>query len=295
MSQSFDILRRIQEYEVPPPPEVVASLQTALNEVRNSSSDPVWNGCLERLAHLELLPPPSVRSSIKKMISPDAALPNIRPQEGKAGSGSIRKIFSPYVYRPVAACILLVIAVWAIRSADSSHKPVHIAVTQRATPAPVNNQGQAVAPVSDTLTEKSLAKNVSSLPDSGAGPGSNMIRVKENPSFSVEGRYLPVPDNDLLFTLTSFKYDELPAFIGRKDDKDVKIHVDAYSNIYVSKSMLQMIKEMYEVKSGGKPTRKARRDRAKLEQWKKKDEARFDQSTENNPLDPIDLARFIFR
>jgi hypothetical protein len=293
MSQQFDILRRLQEYEVLPPTEVVAGLHTALNKTLNSSGDTIRSGNLERLAHLELQPPLSIRSSIEKIIA-GAPLPATRPEEGKSGSGSIKRIFSPYA--SVAACVLLVIAVWTIYRASLPHRSVQVAATtQKTTPAPGNNGGPAATETADTSSEKSVAKNIPLSPDSSTGPGSKMIRIKQNPSFIVEGRYLPVTDNDLLITLTSFKYDEIPAFIDRKDDHDVRIRVDAYSNIYISKSMLQMIKDMYEVKSSGKPTRKARRGKAKLEQWKKKDEARFDQSPENNPLDPIDLARLIFK
>lgn len=293
MSQQFDILRRLQEYEVLPPTEVVAGLQAALNKTLNSGADTIQSGNLERLAHLELHPPLSVRSSIEKIIS-GAPLSAIRREEGRSGSGPIKRIFSPFA--SIAACVLLAIAVWTIYRANLPHRSAQVAAAQKTIAAPVNNGGAAAAETADTSVEKSVVKNVSPSPDSSTGPGSKMIRIKQNPSFIVEGRYLPVTDNDLLITLTSFKYDEIPAFINRKDeDRDVRIRVDAYSNIYISKSMLQMIKDMYEVRSSGKPTRKAKRGKAKLEQWKKKDEARFDQSPENNPLDPIDLARLVFK
>jgi hypothetical protein len=292
MSQQFDILRRLQEYEVLPPPEVVDSLFTALNKTRHEDTGKIWNGCLERLAHVEYAPPPATRSVIEQMIA--GKTPLTQAVGSNQSAGSRKKVNFAYGYRAIAACFLLVFAIWAIYKANLSRKTAPIVMTtQKAAPIPAHDNSTPVAQPSDTLAQKEIAKNVP-LPDTALA-SKPLVRLKQNPAFSVEGHVLPVTDNDLLITLASFKYNEIPAFIDRKDDEDIRIRVDAYSNIYISRSMLKMIKEMYETRSSGKPTRKAKRNKAKLEQWKKKDETRFDQSSGNNPLDPIDLARFIFK
>ena len=59
--------------------------------------------------------------------------------------------------------------------------------------------------------------------------------------------------------------------------------------------MLNMMKQTYEVLANGKATRKARRTKRRLDNWKEKDQKRFDKGNEANPLDPVDLAEFIFR
>ena len=59
--------------------------------------------------------------------------------------------------------------------------------------------------------------------------------------------------------------------------------------------MLEMMKQMYQVLPNGKPARKARKAKRRLESWKEKDQKRFDRDAGANPLDPVDLGDFIFK
>jgi hypothetical protein len=83
--------------------------------------------------------------------------------------------------------------------------------------------------------------------------------------------------------------------VGKVDDKDMKVHLDQYTNIVISKQVIAMIKEMYQVRSNGKPTRRARKMKERLEDWKKADEKHFDSTAFFNAADPFDLAEFILK
>lgn len=303
MSQPFDILRRLQDYELLPPPEVVAGLRSALTlemnraqESQESGSDginegiSIHTGCIERVGQLEIELPSFIRAAIES---------RLREKSPDKGSG-IKKIFSLYPYRSAAACLILLIACWGIYRAKHTQPAATLAVTHKVNPAlsetkpPVTQNQNAVS--IDSAAEKKVAGNLPAAENTKTGSsGAKMVKLKQVTSFSIAGQGFPVVDNDLLVTFASFNYGEIPAFLFGNEDKEVKIHVDQYTNIVISRAMAATMKEMYQVKSGGKPTRKARKTREKLEEWKKKDIAHFDQSPGSNPLDPIDLAKFIFK
>lgn len=101
-------------------------------------------------------------------------------------------------------------------------------------------------------------------------------------------------DNDFLFTLAGFNYTQAEGFL--KDiKKDSKISLNQYSYVNVSDKMAVFLKQLYAVNSRKKPTWKARRAKAKLTKWKKKDEENFDTQIHKNPLDILDLSEFIFK
>jgi hypothetical protein len=101
-------------------------------------------------------------------------------------------------------------------------------------------------------------------------------------------------DNDILLTLVSYNYtDYMPLLSEIK--KNNKIKLDQFSYVTISDKMNEVLKKMYATKRNNKPTRKAKRLRAKIEKWKKSDEKYFDSNSSNNPTDVIDLSEFIFK
>jgi hypothetical protein len=74
----------------------------------------------------------------------------------------------------------------------------------------------------------------------------------------------------------------------------LRIHLDQYTNILLSPAMGDMIKELYDARPNGMPGRKARKTKEKLDKWKAADEKQFDAGYPSNPLDPTDLAEFLF-
>lgn len=303
MSRQPDIWSRLQEYEIHPPPEVFDKVWDVVNKDNlgkidtNTNDNEQMNSKLQRLSHFEIQPPATLRSSIEKLISGTAA-----PAVSRTPIPT--RSFSFYGIRSIAACLLLALAGWLF---------YRVSISQRASVATLNKKnttgtpaaGNAAAQQPDSLSGKdSLAKTDSlsetnTLADQLSARDSNALakagKYKQLLSFSLNGQRFPLADNDLLVTFVSLKYNEIPDFINRNDDQSWKIHIDQYTNIFISKPMSEMMKEMSLFKSNGSLTRKARKSREKLDKWKKSDEIQFDQSLKKNPLDPLDLGEFIFK
>ena len=77
--------------------------------------------------------------------------------------------------------------------------------------------------------------------------------------------------------------------------KNNKITIDRFSYVNISDKMNTILQTMYTIKGNNKPTRKAKKLRATMEKWKKRDEKHFDASIHSNPLDIIDLSEFILK
>jgi hypothetical protein len=215
-----------------------------------------------------------------------------------------RRGFPFYGIRSIAACLLLVLSGWFLYKATISKRASVAALNKKYTTGAPAGKNAAVQQPDSLSTKDSLSKTDSlsganALADNLSAKDSNALaktgKYKQHFTFSINGQKLPLVDNDLLITFVSFKYDEIPDFVNRSDNGNWKIHIDQYTNILISKPMSEMMKEMNLFKSNGNPTRKARRGREKLDKWKKADEAQFDQSLKSSPLDPIDLAEFIFK
>ncbi|HWK04993.1 MAG TPA: hypothetical protein VNS58_15230 [Puia sp.] len=280
MTREPDIWNRLQEYEILPPPGTFVEVCARVN--------------LAKLVNFEILPPAALRSSVEKLIF-NAVVPP--PRLAKKG-------LSFYGIRAVAACLLLAFAGWLVYRTTISQK-VSVATLNKKNTTGFASGKNVAAQQPDSLSQKdSLAKKDSlsgtnaladDLSDKDSIVPAKAGKYKTFLSFSLNGQRLPLTDNDLLITFASLKYNEIPDFINRSDEGSWKIHIDQYTNIYISQPMSEMMKEMSLFKSNGSPTRKARKSREKLDKWKKSDEIQFDQSLKKNPLDPLDLGEFIFK
>jgi hypothetical protein len=161
----------------------------------------------------------------------------------------------------VAAMVISVAAVLILYRPAPAVKPV--AVTQAVV------RPSAPAPVLDTVVV------VKQKP----------VTVDERPSVYVEGHTYPLADNDLLLTLVNFNYPLA---------HHAPVPQGLYSGLAISEQAEAMINVAQETRSNGKPTRKARRMKKRLEDWKKADEKRFDKEG-SNVMDPFDLGTFIFK
>lgn len=112
-------------------------------------------------------------------------------------------------------------------------------------------------------------------------------------TISINGENFTVLENDYLSTFASFTPDKLPTFLQAETPVETQITIDKYSYFNVTDVMGGMMKKMYATKSSGAPTRSARRQKQKLESWKKADSAYFLPSSNVNPLDPRDLGNLI--
>lgn len=271
MTDRQDIWHYLKDHEVFPPQEVFTRLQQMLVS-ENAVPGPSVQPPLERLQRHEIMPPLFLGRQIEERIG-------IRPR----ALGKVRW------YLSAAACLVLALAGWMIYRGHTTG--------QRA--VAVNNKGKEViqkGPASlpaDTLLKKDTSRALAGETATDTRPAAG-DKISVRPVFSIEGQTISATDNDLLVTFTSFAYPDIPAYLTRNTDKPLKIKIDQYTHLYVSKNMLSMMKQTYEVLPNGKPARKARRMKRRLDNWKEKDRKRFDKGGAN-PLDPVDLAEFIFR
>jgi hypothetical protein len=264
MADRQDIWHHLKDHEALPPQEVFDRLRQRLEEGND----------MERLQRHEVTPPAFLGRRIEERVG-------IRPQS----LGKVRW------YMSAAACLVLMVVGWMVYRGNTAGP--RVATVDKKQPA--IQKGPASLPVSDTLfgqkdTSAALAGKPAKDAYAAARDGISVHHV-----FSVGGQAVPVADNDLLATFTSFIYPDVPAYLTRNTDKPLKIDVDQYTSLYISRNMLDMMKETYQVLPNGKPARRARRMKRRLDNWKEKDQKRFDKGSRANPLDPVDLAEFIFK
>jgi hypothetical protein len=111
---------------------------------------------------------------------------------------------------------------------------------------------------------------------------------------NIAGTKMPIIDNDYLASFASLNETNLPPFLQVDKPVATTITIDDYTYITISEGMGAMMKKMYKTRKSGKPTRRARKTKEKLEKWRKADADYFNQNSTTNPLDPIDLGNFIF-
>ena len=262
MTDRPDIWSHLKDHEELPPQEVFDRLQHALE------NEDVH---FERLQQHEVPPPPFLRQRIE-----DSS--GLKP----SGSGVMRW------YLSAAACLLLIVAGWIVYR--NNRDSLRTAAMEKTKPSPASSAGVPLH--TDTLsgTTDTSAATATAGVVTPSGPGKN-----GHLTYSIGGRSVTVTDNDLFATFISYTYPDIPAYLTRDADKPLSIYVDQYTSITVSKNMLEMMKQMYQVLPNGKPARKARKAKRRLESWKEKDQKRFDRGTGANPLDPVDLGDFIFK
>jgi hypothetical protein len=268
MTGQDNIWRNLQDYELNPPPEALSRLQELLKAEQERDAA-TGQGLLEGLGHYQVQPPERVRASIEKII--------------------FRKPISFYAWRAAAACILLAIAGWGIYRFSAPRQPLPVAANKTTAPAPANNNAAVAPPALPVIDSNTHAVTKA---DTAAAPNNTYTPYH---SLRIEGQSFALANNDLIATFTSFQYNSIPGFLTNPIDREVKVNLDRYTNLVISRPMAQLLKSMYQLKSNGDPTRRARKRRERLEKWKKADEQYFDQSPKNNPLDPVDLAEILFK
>jgi len=283
MDNRPDIWHHLRDHQTPPPPEAVQGLQQALSEINADANR------LERLQQEPIAPPAFLRGSILNAIARSEEAP---PR------GALRVFPKKWLYGGIAASLLLLLA---------SVTMYKILTSDKSGVADKNNTTAKIAPVASSRTTVDTVKtsdsaaatnivSIENMPSAATDSISPVVTVKpEHWRLRLDGHSIRLVDNDPLFTFTSHHYPEIGSFMEQKEGEEIKINVDQYTNILVSKQAAAMIREMYKTRSNGKPTRKARKMKERLEAWKKADEKCFDSTTRFNPTDPLDLAEFIFK
>jgi hypothetical protein len=122
------------------------------------------------------------------------------------------------------------------------------------------------------------------------GMGKEPLQINE---LNIGGSNVTILDNDYLATFASLNEANLPAFLQAEKPVATVITIDDYTDITISENMGAMMKKMYKTKKSGKPTRRARKTKEKLEKWKIADSTFFNPNNSMNPLNPFDLGNFI--
>lgn len=264
MDNRSDIWHFLRDHETPPPPELLHHIYDALPT-------------LNKLQQVEITPPAFIRQSIIERINP--AIP-ARP-------------WKKALYTGVAASILLLIGASLYKTFVPAKLNKQNETTAKSSTGPVTQP-----PIAIPITEDSNKTAIAPSPNEPS-IDSNKIAIKAGyagkAAINIDGHSIRLVDNDPLFTFTSFQYPEMSNYFEAKKEEEIKIRVDRYTNIVLSKQAASMIRDMYTTKSNGKPTRKARRAKEKLEGWKRTDEKYFDGIRPLNPTDPFDLGEFIFK
>ncbi|MBS1661737.1 MAG: hypothetical protein JST68_11890 [Bacteroidetes bacterium] len=290
MAKRSDIWCFLREHETPPPPELFQRIRaslTAIDENNRSGSSSNNESSMARLRQLEIAPPAFVSASIKDRIEKlrKGRIPPIR--------GVSRK---RWIYAGIAASFFVLIGFSIFRifvPVEPSHKPTVVKNIPESTPA-----RQTKIPVTGDSIETAMSRpadDSSARMTDLAKSGTMAISVRNNGTVILDGHPIRLIDNDPLFTFISFRYPEIGGYMDAKKEEDLTIRVDRYTNITISKQAAAMIREMYMTRSNGKPTRRARKTRQKLEDWKRTDEKRFDGALPFNPIDPLDLGELILK
>ena len=309
MNNRPDIWRRLQDHETTPPQELSERVLHGFRATHALSADQPHP---DQAPANPLPTDPSLRAStenglrslerLQQYTTPPPAFMQAAVRNSTIGSGSRRNGWFPpfrFFYGAVAACLVIVAGLVFYLAEVSPQKRTKDVARKTTTPASVLPAQQ------DTTALQSIAGDSSGVAtavtgdatDSNSAGSTAAITIRDNrpQTLYIDHRPFPLVDNDLLVTFTSFRYPEVADHVSKAGDQAMKVHLDQYTNIVISKQVVAMIKEMYQTRSNGKPTRRARKMKDKLEDWKKADEKHFDSTAFFNAADPIDLAEFIFK
>ena len=267
MENRSDIWRRLQDHQITPPPELFDNLRKNLHP-----ADETHKTGFQKLQDHHLAPPPSLWSAIK-----DATQ---QPQRSKL------KRFLPYI--AAAACLLLILVGVVVDRTPHSDP-----ITKARTPG-THTEKPGTASNPDTTTAQTGSGIAASANPSDSSTLAAPTDLGLPLALTIDGSRFPLVDNNPLMTLISYKYPALKNRVNNKRDAALRIRLDQYTNIALSPVMTGMIRDLYDTRTNGTPSRKARKTKERLEKWKTDDEKQFDGSRFSNPLDPVDLAEFLF-
>lgn len=281
MDNRPDIWYHLRDHQTPPPPELLPRLYQSLFRLDGKDKtipDEEGNGALERLQQQQVTPPVFLRESITGIIH-------------KSKPDRFRVIH-------IAATFLLLLTGFTIYKTLTTGKSNLSAKNNtiiKETPI-VSIQTGDTLKSGDTARMATTASS-GNLPVAATDsmPTATIAKHDRSWTLRLDGHSIYLVDNDPLFTFTSYHYPDIGNYMEQKTGEEIKIHIDQYTNIVVSKQAAAMIREMYKIRSNGKPTRRARKMKERLEDWKRADEKHFDGAASFNPADPVDLAEFIFK
>lgn len=314
MSYKENILKKLREHALPPPPHLFEQIAAEAVSSHGEGNDDVQE--LSLLAglkrHSAAIPEGLEQQVLAEIAEQQAAyskkLSELHAHELQHPAGIFEKILEKikrngqagqqgvvrFIKRYKAAAAVIVATTLAAAIYLSIGKDYQEQSTAENELAKVKEE-EPVAPVVVPPAD-STRKSLPPVTDHRA---LYSAMKKENFFFSntlrINGWSYNMGNQEMLAAFASFRYADMPAAFWEKGVEETAwLQVDDYTAIGVSPAMRDMMKKMYEVKRNGKPTAKAKREKRKLKRWIKADKKRFDKTMSRNPLDPLDLADFIF-
>ncbi|HEV2482945.1 MAG TPA: hypothetical protein VGS79_24940 [Puia sp.] len=265
MEERTDSWHHLQDHSTPPPREVLEKLRELLDP---SAAAGETDTAFRKLASHSIPPPEQLRTAIINLTNPATG----------------RRLTRWLPYASAAACILFFAVGFGF------YKRVH---DQKA--GIVQNSAHPMAIVTPTDTSsRSLPATASATPAAIDSTGTTAIQLSPA-ALTVDGDRFSLSDNNPLVTFTSYRYPDLGKRINSpKNETVLHIHLDQYTNIALSPAMTATLRDLYDTRPDGTPSRKARRTRERLLKWDAEDAKEFDPHTTANPLDAVDLAEFLF-
>lgn len=265
MEERRDSWHHLQDHSTPPPRQVFENLRELLDPAPYEAGPAP---AFRRLADHSIPPPEHLRSAIMDSVIP------------AAGTRSKKRL----PYAAAAACVLL-LAIGFIRYKNVRGSKPGVARSRTHLPPVVTPAAPSSGSLPATASATALVKD-----------SARTAPIRLSPAtLTLDGDRFALADNSPLMTFTSYRYPTLGKDIDNaKHERALRIHLDQYTDITLSPAMTATLRELYDTRSNGSLSRKARRTRERLEKWDAEDKKEFDPHNTANPLDPIDLAEFLF-
>ena len=291
MENRTDIWHHLKDQETVPPPGLYQGLLHKLDTVAQDHAadhETMENrATFQKLMEHAIPPPSDISADISSAIA-SAAKPN-RPRRNKP----YKLLLS---YTAAASILLIVFGAFFYRTSYSASSPS----AHPTGPATLAKSPAATATVRGdsartTITDHPTAANPSAANPSAANATAALPSRQAQLSLAVDNNRITLVDNNILATFTDYKYPALRDYVREeKEDVGIRIHLDQYTDISLSPAMTATLRMLYGTRPDGSLDRKARKTKEKLQKWEAEDNKQFDPRYASNPLDPIDLAEFIF-
>jgi len=289
MENRTDIWHHLKDHESAPPPELHQRLLLTLDAVaqdhavdnENSENRAVFQKLMEHS-----IPPPAdlsedINSTIASTVKPT------EPHRNKA----YRLLWS---YTAAASILLIIFGGLFYRTSYSATGHSTGATAHPTSPAAATTAA-TTATARGTSAQTPATDQPSPATPSAAAPVTITSSRPAQLSLAIDNHKITLVDNNILATFTDYKYPVLRDYVNEeKENKGMRIHLDQYTDINLSPTMTATLKTLYGTRSDGTLDRKARKTKERLQRWEAGDNKQFDPRYASNPLDPIDLAEFIF-
>ncbi len=172
----------------------------------------------------------------------------------------------------------------------------HTALTDQTGPVAAAGKNGRNLPAAGQIQPADRTKTDSSLSTPAHNAHNSLASLQPLPlEFLLGGDKYSLNGNSLLTTFIGHRYPALKKYLTSKEaDNGWRLHLDGNTSIYLSRATVATLRKLYTTRADGSPAREAERTKDRLQKWTIRDNKRFDLRYIGSPLDPIDLADFLF-